>query len=438
MKTKKILYGIITAALLLTMISKSNATVNASTYAITIQLKEITTLIPVQGATIVLNNETKLSDSTGMAIFNVPAANCLNCVVKYYYTISKYGYNKIKDSILVKADKLVAIIMKPIIYNVVFIVSDGIKPILGAKINFDNKTINVNSAGMAEFLGVKMGENLPFIITRAQYKTIAGTLTVTDNMSKTFYMTPEGTNIISFFVKRTGDGTKVAGSEIIFNNDTLYTDTAGRAIFANVLTGETKVYKVYKDGYNATYGTVTIDTDIVKTIFIDSLKVSFMVSDGTHYIRDAEVSFNGTTSKTSDSGLAVFKGILSATGIEYTVEREGYTSFSGKVDVFHNNVDVTVIMILKDTTGPGEDNIVNKTIELNVYPNPVRGDLFVSSSEELKSIQVISILGQTVKTINRPAGNITQIETADLRTGMYLIRVIDTNNKVSVFRIIKE
>ena len=407
-----------------------------STYTITMQLSELSTNTPVTGATVVLNNETKLSDSTGKVIFTVPAANCLNCTVKYYYRITKEGYISVNDSVALKSNKQILVIMKPITYNVAFMVSNGKTPILGARVDFNSQTINTNAQGIAEFTGVKPAENLPYTVTRAQYRTVSGTVTVRGNMSVPVYMTLEGTNQVVFYVKNRADESLLSNAVIVFNNDTLLTDAEGKAVFTGVKPDVSNNYSVYKNSFNEVTGSLIASTDLSRSILLDSLQISFLVTDGNRQLENAEVTFNGEKRKTGSGGMAVFRGVNSGQHLPYEVTLEGYYPRSGNIDVNRSSFMVTVVMILKTTDTLLQNNEPGK--EINIYPNPFKGDLYIDNDGMIKRVEVFNVLGKREIVMAPSAGSVIYLNTASLKAGMYLIKVTDSDNQTHVFKMLKE
>lgn len=69
---------------------------------------------------------------------------------------------------------------------------------------------------------------------------------------------------------------------------------------------------------------------------------------------------------------------------------------------------------------------------LLVYPNPVTNELHIDYDKELK-VELINILGEIVQTTNQ-----TEISLSHLETGMYILKIYDTNNNlISVNQVIK-
>ena len=71
---------------------------------------------------------------------------------------------------------------------------------------------------------------------------------------------------------------------------------------------------------------------------------------------------------------------------------------------------------------------------VSVYPNPVADVLNISFNGEIRYVEVYDLVGRMVQRI---AGNVNQISTNEMETGIYVVRVA-TENGVHVQKIVKE
>jgi len=81
--------------------------------------------------------------------------------------------------------------------------------------------------------------------------------------------------------------------------------------------------------------------------------------------------------------------------------------------------------------------IYNPT-DLAVYPNPANNTIALKnmSSMNIQSIAITNISGQLVKTLKTYDGG--QINVQDLRSGVYFVRVLSSDNTVNTLRFIKQ
>ncbi len=77
--------------------------------------------------------------------------------------------------------------------------------------------------------------------------------------------------------------------------------------------------------------------------------------------------------------------------------------------------------------------------DVSIYPNPVTNNkFFVKSEKIIKSVEVMNILGQNLKTIHNEtnvAYNII-VELGELKKGMYMVRVTFKDNQSIIRKII--
>ncbi|WP_276876793.1 T9SS type A sorting domain-containing protein [Chryseobacterium joostei] len=82
------------------------------------------------------------------------------------------------------------------------------------------------------------------------------------------------------------------------------------------------------------------------------------------------------------------------------------------------------------------DNVLTKTDQLKVYPNPVQNDLTVSFDQKILSVTVYNAAGQLVltKAINDTKGT---IDCSAFTSGIYLVKVNAANDFVKTVKVIK-
>ena len=73
--------------------------------------------------------------------------------------------------------------------------------------------------------------------------------------------------------------------------------------------------------------------------------------------------------------------------------------------------------------------------EINLYPNPVQGQLNISSEKAISQLSIYSLSGQVVKTL---ASQSTSVDVSDLESGIYLTRIRFEDGTSSFERIIKK
>ena len=88
-----------------------------------------------------------------------------------------------------------------------------------------------------------------------------------------------------------------------------------------------------------------------------------------------------------------------------------------------------------------EEGVPTKTVqqvsenEISLYPNPVQGQLNISSEKAISQLSIYSLSGQVVKTV---ASQSTSVDVSDLESGIYLTRIRFEDGTSSFERIIKK
>lgn len=78
-------------------------------------------------------------------------------------------------------------------------------------------------------------------------------------------------------------------------------------------------------------------------------------------------------------------------------------------------------------------------VQIFIYPNPVKGKLFIeNSSETIDQIKVFNMLGKVVQVKKNINQNQTNIDLSELASGVYLVQVSTDQNQKLVKRVIKK
>ena len=73
---------------------------------------------------------------------------------------------------------------------------------------------------------------------------------------------------------------------------------------------------------------------------------------------------------------------------------------------------------------------------LEIYPNPFNSILTINNIEDATMVEITNIVGQTVYSTTSVSSKMV-LSTGDLKTGMYFIRITDTDSNVHTERVIK-
>lgn len=110
----------------------------------------------------------------------------------------------------------------------------------------------------------------------------------------------------------------------------------------------------------------------------------------------------------------------------YLIAFEGTSNWARGIDV--DNVSVVDASLL------AVNDVAKNNAEVKVYPNPVKDILNINTDKNINSIEIFSLTGQLIKTIDN---NTKQINVSDLKKGIYLLRV-KSEGKDQSFKIVKD
>lgn len=70
-----------------------------------------------------------------------------------------------------------------------------------------------------------------------------------------------------------------------------------------------------------------------------------------------------------------------------------------------------------------------------VYPNPSNGELFVSSYENIQTVEVYAVSGALVKTVNAESATLYNLDLSGLHKGLYIIKVIYSDQSSEIHKV---
>lgn len=153
--------------------------------------------------------------------------------------------------------------------------------------------------------------------------------------------------------------------------------------------------------------------------------VTFIVTDGNTPMEGASITIDGNDLITDINGTAVIN--LGNGDYSYTVDLEGYLSFSGNITVAGNVVNVDVILT--------PDNIQEKSaFDLNLYPNPNNG-VFHIEATGLFNVSVLDLTGKSIYIAQ--AEDKASIDISNYPSGIYLVKLESNKEVVTVKLMVK-
>ncbi len=77
---------------------------------------------------------------------------------------------------------------------------------------------------------------------------------------------------------------------------------------------------------------------------------------------------------------------------------------------------------------PVEVTITPKKKKISIYPNPAVNFIGLSDSDDVQKIVIFNVMGREAKSFKVEKG--LKYDVTDLKTGMYLVQIVDMNNKI--------
>lgn len=72
---------------------------------------------------------------------------------------------------------------------------------------------------------------------------------------------------------------------------------------------------------------------------------------------------------------------------------------------------------------------------IKLYPNPANN--YFKLNESTNKVEIISLSGQVVKSFDKNQAADHQFSISDLKTGLYMVKVLDGNNEIKIFKLLK-
>ncbi|MCB0450633.1 MAG: T9SS type A sorting domain-containing protein [Confluentibacter sp.] len=153
---------------------------------------------------------------------------------------------------------------------------------------------------------------------------------------------------------------------------------------------------------------------------------------------DSNVNVSFTWNQTQENGL--FNRNTAAVGHYYNAtwnsESSSIVTGTNPYTISATNISsFSPFGVLNQSALGIEDNnfVAN---QIKVYPNPTTAQFYVNAAERMESVEIYDVNGRTLKRVF-PKTMATEIDVADLKTGVYFVNVISVTKKNQTFRLVK-
>gem|GEM_PF-2921994 len=215
----------------------------------------------IENAVVVLSNfAPQTTNNLGIVVFeNIIPADSI------HYSVSKENYlEKTGNISVIDANVTENVVLEHLKYSVTFSVTDSVNSVIeGATISFNNVEKLSDATGKAIFEEIENGQ-YSYSVEKQGFYSVSDSLEVNnENISKNVILRiipVIHTYSVTFVVKDTL-GKAISGASVKFNNDTILTNSEGKAIFADVEKANNLYYHVSKARFNSDSGRVNVVSD---------------------------------------------------------------------------------------------------------------------------------------------------------------------------------
>lgn len=275
---------------------------------------------------------------------------------KYTLSISKAGFVARQEVLeIVKGDPRAVIPFNitlqsaPTTSSISFVVKDVNGAFVpNATIALDTAVRVTNPDGRVTFYNLAKGV-YKYVVSKDSYRKIYGSV-YADSTTAMVNVTLRKYTDVSFVVKD-ANAKPILGALVMLSNLYAKTDSAGRATFVGVETGNV-AYKVSLLGFADVSGVLNLATNVTKDVVLNAKKVQvrFVVYDESgKYANAAQVAVGATTKSTDANGNVTFSDLSVGSVVEYKVSKTGYNTLINKFILMDSLVTKVVISPLNKT-----------------------------------------------------------------------------------------
>ncbi|BDD02347.1 MSCRAMM family protein [Persicobacter psychrovividus] len=366
----------------------------------------------IDGATIMIGNQTEITDINGAAVFNLPAGD-------YEAEVSAEGF--IAQTVMCTITdmdqvKNVTLEVQPKTYTANITVTDGTDPIEGASVMIGEMSKMTDAEGKVSFDMLEAGDYQLMVSNEGFVDQTVDFSVVGTDVHLMVELMPIPTYSAMITVT---DGTDpIEGASVMIGEMSKMTDAEGKVSFNMLEAGDYQAKVSMEDYIDQTFVFTIVDKDVTQTVelvAVPKYSLTISVTDGTDAIEGAEVMLGDQTKTTDVDGNVEFPD-LKAGDYDVVVEAEGYIGSSYSLKVVDQDVTHTFTL-----EAEGALSAIDKKIRL--YPNPVQEQFVVQGLDADSQIVVYSVIGNKVDVAVIRTGSEAQISVSGLPAGAYLVNI---------------
>jgi len=307
-------------------------------YEVAIQITDDTNAL--EGATVTFNSQSQTTTASGELQFSeIPEGT-------YILLVEAPGFEFLEQEVTITNDTLVTInLTKMPIYTVTFEFTEKEVPLAGVNVLFNNDWVISETDGKATFEGIASGATLIYYIEKWGYYSSSDTL---DSIAGDLNLTIQMQKIPDLLIHVTNKFGKMEKAKVTFQNQTVYSNLNGEALFEDVKLGEDQLVSLECPGYYGITDTIDIsNTDKAHEGYLfKKTDVSLQVTDGQNPMPGINVVMGAKEKVTDEQGAVVFKSNEEASQVAMSINQTGYYPVNRTFD-FVKDVDIEETIVLE-------------------------------------------------------------------------------------------
>jgi Concanavalin A-like lectin/glucanases superfamily/Secretion system C-terminal sorting domain len=186
---------------------------------------------------------------------------------------------------------------------------------------------------------------------------------------------------------------------------------------------------------NSVYGLSNQGARLVNFGYGNDLFAANQAASGANWVHIV-TTFDGTTAKIYRNGTQVASGNKAGwntlTGV-FILGRD-VEIYIDDLKIYNRAISAAEVSNLHSNNSIlATQNFYAKNLKASIYPNPATDAFTIEMENELKLVEIYSLLGQKVLTSNTKNTNVS-----GLPKGIYMVRIEDTNNAITTQKLIVE
>lgn len=379
---------------------------------------------PIENAVVELLGNELITSAAGKVEFdNIPVG---------YHKVSisgKHYDSKENEIIAMYIDSTYQILLDKILYKdtLRFIEKQTGKSISGVIVYLDGQSETTNLNGEAVF-EIPHG-TYEVSAEQVGYEGINNLVHTVSSDSTTVFELVKTHAKVKFRI--TSDNRPLNDVRVGLGQDTIETNNLGIVEFKNVLLSLNYSYSLNKFGYEPYEGSLKLldDTTVNIELSKNLVNLRFYIFNDEEPVQHALVIINNDTVKTNSNGLAGFYDYPINQTYNYHIESDGYRSALGEVFA-ENDTTLQLNLVVASIHFPKNNNI-------RLFPNPVKNQFFVQSSEMAQSYVIYSHQGKAIMAKEVSGNWAIKQDVSELQNGNYIMKMVFKDGSDKIIRFIK-